>query len=360
MKLLLITGMNSTKFGSLEKWIILYAKSLSKNGHELVVHYNTKPVSVTYLDLLKSHNIELHYSQPGRNYLKQLVFFKNLIEKVSPDYVHSFFNSKSIYAAKLAGIEKHRNFWTNPLEMPKKRWTLSLTISMINKISKVFPASEAIRVQMEKAGYSKDNLHTWYFGLPVEFIEEPETIAEPSGNDVFTICSIGHFRDVKGMDLLLRAFAIVKQKFPPARLIQVGIDPSSNPEFSKLATELEIEDSVVWKGIIDDAQNEILNCSVYIQPSRKEAMSFTVMEAAYFQRPVVAFNVGGIPEAVYHNESGYLAPSENVVELAGYINTLLESKGTRERFGKRGKEIVGLKLKSSTIIDEMVTKFITN
>lgn len=364
MKVLLITGMNSTKYGSLEKWIVLFGQQLIKNNYQLLVHYNSKPESASYLKLLVTNKIQLLFSKPPSGSFKQIMFFRNIIKMEKPDYVHSFFNSKAIYATALLRISKRRNFWTNPLEMPKHRLSHFITNRILNKICTIFPASEAIRTQMIQQGYSPTNLYTVYYGLPIELMDfsKPELTNKmlETLNDNLVICSIGHYREVKGMDLLLKSFQLIKEKFNKCILIQIGIDINDHPEFLKLAIEMGVEKNIVWLSIIDDAHKWINLCDVYVQPSRKEAMSFTVMEAAYMEKPVVAYNVGGIPEAIIHGQNGYLAEPEDYEDLFNHVSNLLINKGKMLEYGKNGKNHIISKLNSKTQIDYLVSKFYIN
>ena len=73
----------------------------------------------------------------------------------------------------------------------------------------------------------------------------------------------------------------------------------------------------------EEAMLELKRSSVLVVPSRMESIPQTIKEAFYFKIPVIATNVGGIPDIVSHNNTGILIPSEDPLALTESINSLL-------------------------------------
>ena len=90
----------------------------------------------------------------------------------------------------------------------------------------------------------------------------------------------------------------------------------------------------------DDAMKIIKSSQVVVVPSRMESLPTTVKEAFYLNVPVVATNVGGIPELIKDNETGMLVPSENPDKLADAVNGLLSDKQKAKRLANNGNEFV--------------------
>jgi glycosyltransferase involved in cell wall biosynthesis len=90
----------------------------------------------------------------------------------------------------------------------------------------------------------------------------------------------------------------------------------------------------------DDAMKIIKSSQVIVVPSRMESLPTTVKEAFYLNVPVVATNVGGIPELIEDNETGMLVPSENPDKLADAVNELLSDKQKAERLANNGNKFV--------------------
>ena len=104
----------------------------------------------------------------------------------------------------------------------------------------------------------------------------------------------------------------------------------------------------------DDAMKIIKSSQVVVVPSRMESLPTTVKEAFYLNVPVVATNVGGIPELVKDNETGILVPSENPDRLADAVNELLSDKQKAKRLANNGNKFV----KNNMTWDIILPKYI--
>ncbi len=106
--------------------------------------------------------------------------------------------------------------------------------------------------------------------------------------------------------------------------------------------ELQINGDVVY--CIDrsweDAMLVIKSSSVVVVPSRMESLPTVIKEAFYLDVPVVATNVGGIPELVVDNETGLLVPSENPEKIAYSVNELLSDTEKAKKLSRNGNDFV--------------------
>ena len=120
--------------------------------------------------------------------------------------------------------------------------------------------------------------------------------------------------------------------------------------------ESKIEGNVVYctDRSWDDAMKIIKSSQVIVVPSRMESLPTTVKEAFYLNVPVVATNVGGIPELIKDNETGILVPSENPDKLADAVNELLSDKQKAKRLANNGNKFV----KSNMTWDIILPKYI--
>jgi len=104
----------------------------------------------------------------------------------------------------------------------------------------------------------------------------------------------------------------------------------------------------------DDAMKIIKSSQVVVVPSRMESLPTTIKEAFYLNVPVVATNVGGIPELIKDNETGILVPSENTDKLADAVNELLSDTQKAKRLANNGNKFV----KSNMTWDIILPKYI--
>jgi len=104
----------------------------------------------------------------------------------------------------------------------------------------------------------------------------------------------------------------------------------------------------------DDAMKIIKSSQVVVVPSRMESLPTTVKEAFYLNVPVVATNVGGIPELISDNDTGLLVPPENPEKIADAVNDLLSNPGKAEKLAINGNNFV----KKNMTWDVVLPKFI--
>ena len=132
----------------------------------------------------------------------------------------------------------------------------------------------------------------------------------------------------KGWDLLAPAIAAVKAAQqadqPDLEVIVVGPIPD---EDAKQAAELGAGVPIHWHGSVDTSQAlRTLYCAADVTavPSREDNMPLTAMEAQSCGRPVVAFNIGGLPDIVQHDVTGHLSPPSDSNDLARGIRRALQ------------------------------------
>ena len=105
---------------------------------------------------------------------------------------------------------------------------------------------------------------------------------------------------------------------------------------------LNLESEVILKGELSkDGVKELLKRSdIYFQPSLSEALSNAIIEASFFKLPVVSSNIGGIPEVIENNISGFLSSICKPNDYADSLIKLIESKELRLQMGQKGHEII--------------------
>jgi len=108
------------------------------------------------------------------------------------------------------------------------------------------------------------------------------------------------------------------------------------------SAESEINGKVVYCTNLSwiDAMSILQASSVLVLPSRMESLPTAVKEAFFLKVPVVATNVGGVPELVQNNENGIIVPPNDPKKLAEAVNTILENKGLAQRLENNSYEFV--------------------
>lgn len=137
----------------------------------------------------------------------------------------------------------------------------------------------------------------------------------------FVLMHVSNFRPVKRVQDCVRILAEVRKKVP-ARLVFVGDGPERS-DAERLCRELGVEDHVTFLGK-QSALPEILSVAdIFLLPSQQESFGLSALEAMSCSVPVVATNIGGIPEVVKHDETGFIAELGDVDRMARYCLDLL-------------------------------------
>ncbi len=151
----------------------------------------------------------------------------------------------------------------------------------------------------------------------------------------FILMHVSNFRPVKRVSDCVRILAEVREKVS-AKLVLVGDGPE-RAEAERLARELGIAEYVVFLGK-QSALPEILSIAdIFLLPSQQEAFGLSALEAMSCGVPVVATNIGGIPEVVSHGETGYISELGDISRMARYCVELLTNEKKLAIFRERAR-----------------------
>lgn len=172
---------------------------------------------------------------------------------------------------------------------------------------------------------------------------------KPCDCDEKNILFLGFPWYLKGVDVLIKAFNRVSPLFPEYSLKVVGYCPDKS-YFRKLAGDnnrIELCDPVYY----EDAIKLISNCSLFILPSRTEAMGRVLLEAMACRKPIIASDVDGIPTYIIDGHTGLLFRSEDVDDLAEKMMKVLGDKSFAARLAGNGYEYVHRHLSERQFLD---------
>jgi len=151
--------------------------------------------------------------------------------------------------------------------------------------------------------------------------------------------TIGRLVPVKGPEFLIEAAKYIIPKYPNTYFLFSG-DGHLKQNLEEKASVLGIKNNIIFLGWRDDIAEIISVYDVFVLPSLNEGMGRVLVEAMALGKPIVASNVGGIPDLVTHGKNGFLVPPKDPEELAKYIQILLEDGERREKMGLAGKDMV--------------------
>lgn len=135
------------------------------------------------------------------------------------------------------------------------------------------------------------------------------------------VIHISNFRPVKRVEDVVRTFARISRDVP-ARLLLVGDGPDRG-RAEAAAREEGVEARVTFLGKQESVADILACADLLLLPSETEAFGLAALEAMACGVPVVASDVGGLPELVSHGETGFLAPVGGIEEMAAYGTEIL-------------------------------------
>ena len=157
----------------------------------------------------------------------------------------------------------------------------------------------------------------------------------PAGAPVVLVA--GNLRRVKGPDVALKAFLLLRRRHPDARLVFAGEGPE-RPALEALAARAGASDAVHFAGFVrEELPMFLMGADILLATSRAESFGLAVAEALAAGTPVVASRVGGLPDLVRDGEAGVLVPPEDHRAAARAMDRLLRDEALRRRLGEAGR-----------------------
>ncbi len=149
------------------------------------------------------------------------------------------------------------------------------------------------------------------------------------GDERFVVLALAQLMHRKGLDVLLRAVASLRD---PRLCVLLAGDGPEAAALRALAAELQLGSAVQFLG----RRNLLAACDLFVLPSRAEGLGVAALEALGAARPVIASKVGGLADLIQHERSGLHVPPDDPAALAAAIARLRDDPLLRERLAAAG------------------------
>lgn len=147
---------------------------------------------------------------------------------------------------------------------------------------------------------------------------------------------VSNFRAVKRVADVIRIFEQVQKKVPSC-LILIGDGPERT-SCEHLVRELGLQQSVKFLGKQLELPSILSAADLFLIPSQQESFGLSALEAMACEVPVISTSVGGLPELVVHNQTGYIAEIGDVDRMAKYAVDLLTNEQKRAKFAQESRK----------------------
>lgn len=305
MNIIILAGTLSTELGGIEKCLLETCTYLVRQGHSLVLVYDTAGDQLeTYRQLctsvicIKSFKIGIKFMDDVKKILNQ-----------SADLIYSHYYDNFFFGILIARMKRIKFFVhlhlpapveTGQLKKMKQAWTLS-------HIDQYFAVSQAVKTDwISTLRVSADRINVVYNGINLEnfkISDDITAIREKWGIDDSTkvISYVGRLEDYKGVEHLIHVVDQLRQSEFKIKLIIAGKSIISGNEYEyslhHLVDRLNLGSCVQFVGHVANSEEIYQLSDILVVPSLwLEAFGLVIVEAMACGIPVIASRVGGIPE----------------------------------------------------------------
>jgi len=260
-------------------------------------------------------------------------------------HCHNFYsNIFGTVAARLAGM---KNIITSRRDLGGMFTETQLRVQRLayRFSAAVLANSQGVkRFLIENERVPETKIHCVYNGIDTERFtpREPSSeVAQSIGIELGSpvVGMVGNLHPWKGFNVFVRAAAAVKASRPHARFLIVG-DGSQRAPLQQMARELNVESELAFAGARSDIPEMLALMSVFVLSSPAEGLPNAVLEAMACGLPVVASNVGGVPETITNGETGFLVSPGDAAGFAEKILQLLNDPMHAKQMGEAGRRKV--------------------
>lgn len=278
-----------------------------------------------------------------------------ILHKLRPDVLH-IHSTKAGFVGRLAVIPKRRRprviLTVHSFVFDERvKWLRRMIVGLIERVlltftDRIVVVSNALKEELvTQMRLDPAKIEVIYNG--VVFRDIPRS--EHAGIRVGTVARLA---PQKGVEHFIRAAALVKKKYRSAKFIIVGDGPFRY-WLETMAQQYGVRDRTEFTGFRSDALSITAGFDVFVMTSMRETFGMALVEAMSLGVPVVASNVGGIPEIVDGSTTGLLAEPGDAEDIAKKICALLKDKYLAAQIGRAGFESVRAKFTAERMLADV-------
>ncbi len=223
----------------------------------------------------------------------------------------------------------------------------------------IIAVSDYVREVLLKEGVPPEKVIRIYNGVdlerfvPVSLEEKKEFFKYLSEREInHLIGGVGHLITLKGHSYFIQAIPKILQKHPNSLFVFVGEGPLQQQLIAEVS-QLGLTEHVRFLGRLSAITPRVIAAlDVLVQPSLTESFGLVVAEALACGVPVVATDVGGLPEIVQEGVNGFMVEPRNPDAIAEKVIWLLDHKEEARQMGERGREICRQKFDINSTVQQ--------
>jgi L-malate glycosyltransferase len=322
---------------------VRWVNALAARGHQVYLISSVRHGEPLH-DHVRFHPLPL---PPPAGFFLNVPALRSLLRRIRPDVLNTHYASGYGTLARLSGFTPNvlsvwgADVYDFPATSPLHR---RLIRDNLRAADHVCSTSEAM-ARKTTSLHAVEHLDVVPFGIDCDAFA-PGPAAAPTS--MITIGTVKTLAAKYGVDVLIRAFAVLRRRLADGqpehaaalRLRIVGGGPDE-AALRALARDEGVFDATDFVGQVphSDVPSQLRRLDVYVALSRRDSESFgvAVLEASAVGLPVVASDVGGLPEVVVEGVTGFVVPREDVDAAADRLHGLVVDADLRRRLGDAGR-----------------------
>jgi len=251
---------------------------------------------------------------------------------LADEYEQALKSGYQTFRSRLANYFMHRLAKLEGETAKNAKLIVTISKYSVEKIQKCYAVDEA-KVRIVPNGVDPEKF---------KLLEDQEAIKRQFGlGNEPCVLFVGSLIPRKGLPFLVEAAEKIVKEYSETKFVIAGEGPLKNQLLSNLATANLSGNFTLLGNVKEDMLPAVYNCAdVFALPSIQEGQGIVLLEAQASAKPVVAFDVGGVNEAVRNGETGLLVKRGDTGELADALLKLLSDKALREKMGANGRRFV--------------------
>lgn len=334
-------AITKSNMGGAQKYVLTLADEFHKQGKKVTVVAGGDGILFDELEKRGISYIKLAQSHRDISLFKEFKLARELysiFREIKPTVLQlnsSKLGGLGAFVGRIAGIKKiifTAHGWAfNEVRSPLQKKVLYVLYWItIFLSSKTICVSKQTRDQISFLPFIKSKLVTIYNGVQVpEFYSFKESREILSEQFLFLdinkkwIVILAELHYTKGHDLLIEAVNSLREKLANYQIICIG-SGEREEKLKALVYLKNLDDYVFFTGFLKDAPLYLKGFEALCLPSRTEALPLVILEAGLAKIPVIASEVGGIPEIIEDEVNGFLFEKENVEKLEEKLEIVVE------------------------------------
>jgi glycosyltransferase involved in cell wall biosynthesis len=291
------------------------------------------------------------------SYLKFVGTLKKAIIQFKPDVVHAHYATSYGLIGALSGFHPFViSAWgTDVMKFPQKNIiNKSILKYNLRKADAICATSNTIKEYLKPV--TGKQVHVIPFGVDTQEFRK-KGVNGFFDHNTFVIGSIKPLEELYNTDVLIKAFAKLRSKYPKQKLKLLIIGEGSQmAELKKQTIELQVKNDVMFTGRIpfSEVSNYFNMLDVLVNISDYESFGVSVIEAMACEKPVIATNTGGLKEIIENSIFGSLVEVGDVEQTASEIEKYMLDESLKQEVGKAAREKVVQKYAWNNNIQQMI------